>query len=320
MHPRRTRLFLGIATALVVAACASDVPMPAVSPTAVASPSATGPASAVPVVTATPTDSPTPTPTTAPTPTPTPVPTATPTPRPTAAPTAAPPGPAVAMIAHGPRDRRVIALTFDADMTSGMLAQLRSGAVASWYEARIVATLREAKVPATVFLTGLWTQAYADVVRSLAADPLFELENHSMDHAAWRTPCYGLPFVSTDAARRAELTNAATAIHDIAGVEPAYFRYPGGCHAGSDDGLVAALGERALDWDVVSGDAFQANPDVVVNQVLARVQPGSIVVMHFIGAPNAPATANALDRLIPLLRAQGYGFATVRDLLYPPAP
>ena len=64
-------------------------------------------------------------------------------------------------------------------------------------------------VPATVFLTGLWTQAYPDVVKSLAADPLFELENHSMDHAAWRSPCFGLPAISTDAERRDELTAAA---------------------------------------------------------------------------------------------------------------
>jgi acyl transferase domain-containing protein len=31
--------------------------------------------------------------------------------------------------------------------------------------------------------------------------------------------------------------------------------------------------------------------------------------------PNAPATAVALERLIPLLRAQGYAFATVAALL-----
>ena len=216
---------------------------------------------------------------------------------------------------HGPPNQRVIALTFDADMTSGMLARLHSGAVASWYEARIVATLRADGVPATVFLTGLWTQAYPDVVKSLAADPLFELENHSMDHAAWRSPCFGLPAISTDAERRDELTAAADVIRATSGVDPAYFRFPGGCHADADLGLVASLGEQPLGWDVVSGDAFQADPDVVVRSVMARVSPGAIVVMHFIGAPNAPATAVALERLIPLLRAQGYAFATVGALL-----
>lgn len=236
-------------------------------------------------------------------------PTATPTVRPT---------PVGVLITHGPRDRRVIALTFDADMTTFMQAQLSSKAVASWYDARIVATLRAEHVPATIFLTGLWTQAYPDVVRSLAADPLFELENHSMDHAAWRSPCFRLPAVSTDAARRAEVTDAAAAIRSVAGVDPVYFRYPGGCHADSDNLLVAALGEQPLDWDAVSGDAFQADPAVIVGRVMARVRPGSIVVMHLIGAPNAPATAVALERLIPLLRAQGYEFATVRELLGAP--
>jgi peptidoglycan-N-acetylglucosamine deacetylase len=245
-----------------------------------------------------------------------------PSPSPSAKATAAPtarPGPVAHVITNGPRDRRVIALTFDADMTTWMQTQLRSGAVASWYDARIVATLRAAQVPGTIFLTGLWTQAYADVVRSLAGDALFELENHSMDHAGWRSPCYGLPTISTDVARQAEVTGAAEVIRSTAGVDPTYFRFPGGCHTDADSALVASLGEQPLGWDVVSGDAFQADPDVIVRKVMARVRPGSIVVMHFIGAPNAPATAVALERLIPLLRAQGYEFATVSQLLAAPA-
>ena len=49
--------------------------------------------------------------------------------------------------------------------------------------------------------------------------------------------------------------------------------------------------------------------------VLDDVRPGSIVVMHLIGAPNAPATAAALRTVIPALRARGYRFVTLRELL-----
>ena len=225
-------------------------------------------------------------------------------------------GPASAvLVTHGRRDRRWIALTFDADMTQGMLARLHAHQVASWYDARIVAELRASGAPATVFLTGLWAQAYPDIVRSLAADPLFEIENHSFDHAAFRTPCYGLPAVSTDAARRKEVTDGASAISAAGGGTPIYFRFPGGCHATADLGLVAGLGETPVGWDVVSGDAFQPDPKVIDRQVLARVQPGSIIVMHLMGAPNAPATADALATLIPQLQARGYEFVTLRELL-----
>jgi len=308
MTPRTARVRLGLVCALVVGACA-----PAPSVTVEPSPSAAAAIATPPIV---PIPTPTSTPTATPTLPPSPSPSATPTATPTRVPTA-PPASTVALITHGSRDRRVIALTFDADMTPLMRDQLKSGAVASWYEERIVATLRAEQVPATIFLTGLWTQAYPDVVRSLASDPLFELENHSVDHAAWRSPCYGLPAISTDTARRNEVTGAAATIRSIAGVDPTYFRFPGGCHSDSDLGLVASLGELPLGWDTVSGDAFQSNPDVVVGDVMARVRPGSIVVMHFIGAPNAPATAVALERVIPMLRAQGYDFATLRQLLAP---
>src|SRR5262249_14808062 len=71
------------------------------------------------------------------------------------------------VIDHGRRAHRVIALTFDADMTRPMLAQLRSGKVKSWYDRRIVSYLRATGTPATIFLTGLWTREYPAAVRSL---------------------------------------------------------------------------------------------------------------------------------------------------------
>jgi len=37
--------------------------------------------------------------------------------------------------------------------------------------------------------------------------------------------------------------------------------------------------------------------------------------MHFIGAPNAPATATALLTIIPTLRARGFSFVTLDTLL-----
>src|SRR5207244_103597 len=144
------------------------------------------------------------------------------------------------------RSSRAVALTFDADMTPDMLARLRSGAVRSWYDARIVAELRATKTPATIFLTGLWTQTYPEVVRSLARDPLFELENHSFDHAGWNPPCYGLATVSGRAAKSREVLAAARIIRRVAGVTPRYFRFPGGCQTPADVALVASLGEQPL--------------------------------------------------------------------------
>jgi len=132
---------------------------------------------------------------------------------------------------------------------------------------------------------------------------------------AFRGPCYGLPVVTDDAARRAEVTDGARVIAGLTGRSPHYFRFPGGCYGRSDLRLVAALGETPVGWEVVSGDAFQPNAGVIVSTVLARVRPGSIVVLHLVGAPNAPATETALREIIPALRARGYRFVTVAQLL-----
>jgi peptidoglycan-N-acetylglucosamine deacetylase len=227
---------------------------------------------------------------------------------------AGPPAPAV-VIDHGPRTARRVALTFDADMTSRMLAELRTGRVRSWYDARIVRYLRATRTPATIFLTGLWTRTYPRVVRSLARDPLFELENHSWDHAAWTPGCYGLPALRSARRKRAEVLAAAREITGVTGREPRYFRFPGGCHGDADVRLVARAGEQVIGWDVVSGDAFQPDPAPIAAQVLRGVRPGSIVVLHLVGAPNAPATYAALKAIVPALRQHGYRFVTVERLL-----
>lgn len=220
----------------------------------------------------------------------------------------------VAEFDHGPRTRRWVALTFDADMTRAMLARLHSGEQRSWYDAAIVHELEATRTPATIFLTGLWTLAYPNVVRRLAHDKLFELENHSVDHSGWLS-CYGLPIVHGELSKRAEVEGAAADIRSVAGITPRYFRFPGGCHSASDLRLVASTGERAVGWDVVSGDPFQPNPAPIITQVLDEVRPGSIVIMHIIGAPNAPATDRALPVIIRDLRARGYRFVTVRQLV-----
>ena len=219
------------------------------------------------------------------------------------------------LITHGPRTRRWVALTFDADMTRGMLAELHSGRVGGWYDAALFDELRATHTQATIFLTGLWTQAYPGIARTLARSPQFELENHSLDHAGWVSPCYGLPTVSGEPSKRSEIGDARSIIERVTGVVPRYFRFPGGCENDADLRLVERFGERAVGWDVVSGDAFQPSAGPIIRAVLSGVRPGSIVIAHCIGAPNAPATALAMRTIIPSLRARGYRLVTVARLL-----
>src|SRR5215831_9358193 len=224
------------------------------------------------------------------------------------------------VINHGPRDRHEIALTFDADMTRAMAARLKSDQVRSGYDPAIVRQLQETGTPATFFVTGLWAMTYPDVVRLLAGDPLFEVENHSVDHAAFTANCYGLPAVPSESMKRWEVSRTAALLTSIAGVTPRYFRFPGGCYDRGDLQIVQSLGHEVVGWDVLSGDAFERDPAVIVKNVLEAIQPGAIIVMHVNGAPHAPATAAALETLIPALRTRGLRFVTVNNLLRGSSP
>jgi peptidoglycan-N-acetylglucosamine deacetylase len=209
------------------------------------------------------------------------------------------------LIAHGSRRGHEVALTFDADMTQAMLGAVRSGHPSLGYDPEIVRELRATRTPATIFMTGLWPSAHGGPARELAADRLFEIENHSYDHAAFAPPCYGLPNVPSPAAKAAEVDRTAQVVAGLTGSEPRYFRFPGGCHGNADLRLVASLGEQPIQWDVISGDAYLRDPAAVARQTLKGVRPGSIVVMHLVGAPNAPATAGALRTILPALRERG---------------
>jgi len=227
-----------------------------------------------------------------------------------------PPRPRPRVIDQGPRDRRRVVLTFDADMTREHLARLRRDpGASSWFDARVLEELERTRTRATMFLAGLWARAHPDVARRMARSPLFEIANHSLTHRAFETPCFGLEPVGRATEKRGEVVRSSEIIKAVTGETPYYFRFPGGCHSRADLEAVAAAGEQPLGWDVVGGDPAQPDPDVIVDNVLSDVKPGSIVVLHIVGEPNAPATAKALPEIISGLRERKYEFVTLAELL-----
>ncbi|MGX1880452.1 polysaccharide deacetylase family protein [Streptomyces sp. NPDC055287] len=231
-----------------------------------------------------------------------------------AAPTlAAGPGGLTPVFERAPGTRaKTVALTFDADMTADQGPRAARGE--RFDNPALIATLRELNVPATVFMTGRWAEEYPDQARSIGRDPLFEIANHSYSHHAFKSPCYGLPTVSTQKMRTdVERAFAAFRKAGARNIVP-YFRFPGGCY---DDEALRALAPAkvtAVQWDVVSGDAFARDGDAVAEQVLAGVRPGSLVVMHCTRSA-APVTEQAIRRIVPELRERGYRFVKVSELM-----
>ncbi|MFE9122062.1 polysaccharide deacetylase family protein [Streptomyces sp. NPDC007172] len=213
---------------------------------------------------------------------------------------------------QNPQGEKVVALSFDADMTADQGPRAAGGE--RFDNPALIADLKRMKVPATVFMTGRWAQEYPAEARAIGTDPDFEVGNHSYSHYAFKTDCYGLPVVEKDA-MRADVEKA-TAQFKAAGVTNAvpYFRFPGGCYDDETLRALAPLKMTAVQWDVVSGDAFAKDANAVAEQVLAGVKPGSLVVMHCTRSA-APVTDTALQRIVPELRKRGYRFVKVSDLI-----
>jgi peptidoglycan/xylan/chitin deacetylase (PgdA/CDA1 family) len=207
---------------------------------------------------------------------------------------------------------RVVALTFDLDMTAQMAAEARAGTV--WVNKDALAYLESRNIHATLFMTGLWAEVYPTLAHQLATNTNFEIGNHSYSHPAFHTPCYRLGGVSR-AAQALQIQLAQHAIQHATGVLPTYFRFPGGCYDRTALDLVHNAGLIPVEWNVNSIDAFNSYPQQIASTVLSQVKPGSIVVMHLQGGANAPATGLALRLIIPALEARGYRFLTVGELL-----
>ncbi len=91
-------------------------------------------------------------------------------------------------------------------------------------------------------------------------------------------------------------------------------RFPFGACSPAALNEVAQQGLLPIQWDVSSGDpTFGHSARAIERQVLANVTPGSIVLFHANG--RGWHTEGALPGIIAALKAQGYEFATVSELL-----
>jgi polysaccharide deacetylase family sporulation protein PdaB len=110
-----------------------------------------------------------------------------------------------------------------------------------------------------------------------------------------------------------ELTRTEAAIARMTSEKPTLFRPPGGRYNENVLAIAKERGYLTVLWDVDSHDWARPPVNTLVNSVIKRVSPGSIVLLHD-GMYPLP-TPKALAILIDRLRDQGYEFVTVSELL-----
>lgn len=189
---------------------------------------------------------------------------------------------------HGPRDRQVVALTFDDGPDP-----VRTPA--------LLDALAELRAPATFFVVGDVVAANADVVRRIAREG-HELGNHTYSHRY-------LPLARSRSVER-ELAATDRAVEAATGIVPAVARPPWGGRSPWTVRAFRRLAKRLVLWDVNSFDWKGKPARDVVERVLERARPGSIILMHE-ARDGGEVTIEAVRLLVPALRARGYELVTV---------
>jgi peptidoglycan/xylan/chitin deacetylase (PgdA/CDA1 family) len=202
-------------------------------------------------------------------------------------------------VRRGNSTRQMVALTFDAGSDAG-------------YTSQILQMLSDAGVKASFSLTGEWSEAHPDLVKAIAAGGHL-LMNHSYDHPSFTGLSTGAGPLSTQQ-RIDELDRADAVIRSITGqTTKPYFRPPYADFDGSVLCDIYADGYYYLVmWTVDTMGWNGASADEIVQTSLSRAKPGAIYIMH-VGSQSQDAAA--LPRVIDGLRAQGYSFGTVADIL-----
>lgn len=185
-------------------------------------------------------------------------------------------------------DKPMIALTFD-----------DGPAVNTDSSDRILDVLEKNNAKASFFMVGYYASQNPDNVKR-KAELKMELGNHTWDHSRYGNE------VTPDDIRR-----TSNQIHDITGQFSTCFRSPGGMTTPAILTECAEENMAAYYWSIDTQDWNSRNADAVYHSVMDNVKDGDIILMHEI----YDSTADAVERMVPELIAQGYQLVTCHDLI-----
>ncbi|MBM7690712.1 delta-lactam-biosynthetic de-N-acetylase [Peribacillus deserti] len=198
------------------------------------------------------------------------------------------------MIYMGPSSKKVIALTFD-DGPEDV------------YTPQILNILKSKNIKATFFAMGQQVKAYPDLLKRINS------EGHAIGNHTWYHPNITS---LTDSQLIQTVQSTTDEIEKVTGVKTNFFRPPYGAINDNQIDTLNNLGYQSISWTIDSYDWSGASANVILSRVNARAVPGGIVLLHnFKDARKLDGMIEALPKMIDNLRAQGYQFVTIPELL-----
>ena len=188
-----------------------------------------------------------------------------------------------------------VALTFD-------------DAPAHPFTAQILDILRNPRVGAAFFVCGKSVERFPDLFQRM------RVENHVIGNHTYSHP---LLYLKTRSRMAEEIDRTQAAIEGAAGVRPRIFRSPHGVRWFGLFDVLAERGLSAVQRSVASFDWQKKGCPAA----LARLRPGSVILMHDGREPRSPdqvdaaVTVAALPAIIEGARKAGLEFVSVDEFL-----
>ena len=188
------------------------------------------------------------------------------------------------------KENPVIALTFDDGPGK--------------YTDELLDILKAKDVKVTFFVLGDCVPGYPATVKRVL-DEGHELGSHTYSHMVMNK--------ASEADVRDQLTKANASIYNATGQYPTVFRPPQGA---SNDQLLAITKEFELPvinwaWQSCPEDWANRDANYVANHVIDNAANGHVVLLHDIHR----TTIDSVEAMIDGLKAKGYRFATVSELM-----
>jgi len=200
-------------------------------------------------------------------------------------------------IYRGPAGTKALALTFDDGPSE--------------HTSKLLEVLSSHNVPATFFQCGANVRRLPEMAREVVRRG-HEVGNHSYSHPRFyfRKP----EFI------REELARAQETIEQTTGATPALYRAPFGIRWPGMRAAQERLGLLGVMWTVIGCD-WRLDAPSIVRRILPEARNGAIICLHdgreLETRPVVEPTIEAVRRLIPMLKAEGYRFETVSQLICP---
>lgn len=165
----------------------------------------------------------------------------------------------------------------------------------------MLATLQREQVRATFFFDGSWLSKHIDTARTIK-EAGHELANHAYSHKMMSRLSRGQA--------EAEITKTKALLEQELGVSNTLFAPPSGDFNQQTVDIAYAHQLRTVLWTLDTVDWTKPAPDAIVRKIGARVEPGSLILMH----PTS-SSSQALEGMIRAIKAKGLALDTVSEVL-----